>query len=263
MNRFPYWSKDRLGSQQPSPSGSPAPRPISFVVHVLPPSKLTPSNIPAASPASPWPTLVTVTMLSGLVGLTAIASSDSLKCRWLMSTLTGVAVPVWAAASTAGPAASAAPVTVATAKIRTRRRYMACPSSPITERLRRAWHYSRGHVQAVRSNGVVHVRRAVVMIETCASVRAFNLLAGPVRGESPPRHPGPVHVRRELVSAHSPNIQVSRSSYPASHQAQTADIGKAPSATHGRGDDGRSRQGAPPARPSLRRRGVSACAQDL
>src|SRR5689334_4521790 len=130
MNRFPYWSKDRLGSQHASPRGSPAPRPISLVVHVLPPSKLTPSSIPAASPASPWPTLVTVTMLLGLVGLTAIASSDSLKCRWLMSTLTGVAAPVWAAASAAGPAASAAPATVATAKIRTRRRHMACPSSP-------------------------------------------------------------------------------------------------------------------------------------
>src|SRR5215472_16433295 len=124
MNRFPYWSKDRLGSQQASPSGSPAPRAISLVVHVLPPSKLTPSNIPAASPASRWPTLVTVTMLSGLVGLTAMASSDALKCRWLMSALAG------AAASAVGPAASAAPATIATAKLGTRRRYMVCPSSP-------------------------------------------------------------------------------------------------------------------------------------
>src|SRR6266513_6369886 len=153
MNRFPCWSKDRLGSQQASPSGSPAPRAISLVVHVLPPSKLTPSNIPAASPASPWPTLVTVTMLSGLAGLTAIASSDSLKCRWLMSTLTGAAAPVWAAASAVGPVASAAPATIATAKIRTRRRYMACPSSPITERQRLTWHYSWGHVQMAGTNG--------------------------------------------------------------------------------------------------------------
>src|SRR6266568_6639150 len=107
MNRFPYLSKDRLGSQQASPSGSVAPRPISFVVHVLPPSKLTPSNIPAVSPASRWPTLVTVTMLAGLVGLTAIVSSDSFRCRWLISTLAGVATttrgdPVRAAASAVG-----------------------------------------------------------------------------------------------------------------------------------------------------------------
>src|SRR5215469_1215177 len=129
MNRFPYWSNDRLGSQQASPSGSPAPRAISLVVHVLPPSKLTPSNIPAASPASPWPTLVTVTMLSGLAGLTAIASSDSFRCRWLISMLAGVAVAargvVRAAPSAAGAAASAAPVTIAATTIRNRKRYMA------------------------------------------------------------------------------------------------------------------------------------------
>src|SRR5260221_4583380 len=94
MNKFPYLSKDRLGSQHPSPSGSLPPRAISFVCHVLPPSKLTPSNIPADSPASPWPTLVTVTMLSGLAGLTAIASSDSFRCRWLMSILAGVSAHV-------------------------------------------------------------------------------------------------------------------------------------------------------------------------
>src|SRR5260370_41462304 len=93
MNKFPYLSKDRLGSQHPSPSGSLPPRAISFVCHVLPPSKLTPSNIPADSPASPWPTLVTVTMLSGLAGLTAIASSDSFRCRWLVSILAGGAAP--------------------------------------------------------------------------------------------------------------------------------------------------------------------------
>src|SRR5215470_14266254 len=114
MNKFPYLSKDRLGSQHPSPSGSPVPRAISFVAHVLPPSKLTPSNIPAVSPASPWPTLVTVTMLSGLAGLTAIVSSDSFRCRWLMSTLTGVAVPVSPAADAVGAAAAITPATIAT-----------------------------------------------------------------------------------------------------------------------------------------------------
>src|SRR5713226_9115699 len=84
MNRLPYWSKDRLGSQQASPSLSLLP--ISFVDQVLPPSKLTPSNMPAVSPASLCPTLVTTTMFLGFVGLTAIASSDSLRCRWLTST---------------------------------------------------------------------------------------------------------------------------------------------------------------------------------
>src|SRR5919109_381655 len=112
MNRFPYRSNDRLGSQQPPPSGSLPPRATSFLVHVLPPSKLTPSNIPAVSPASPWPTLVTVTMLSGLTGLTAIASSDSFRCRWLTSTLTGVTAaarsPARAVANVAGAAARAA-----------------------------------------------------------------------------------------------------------------------------------------------------------
>src|SRR5262249_33324026 len=109
------------------PSGSPAPRPISFVVHVFPPSKLIPSNIPAASPASPWPTLVTVTMLLGLAGLTAIASSDSFRCRWLMSTLAGVttvAGPVLAAASAAGMEASAASASAATTKTENRKRRM-------------------------------------------------------------------------------------------------------------------------------------------
>jgi hypothetical protein len=131
MNKFPWLSKDRLGSQQASPSGSLPPRPISFVVHVLPPSKLTPSNIPEVSPASAWPTLVTVTMLPGLAGLTAIASSDSFRCRWLTSTLAGVMVtgPVPAAASAAGVGTSTAPVSIATAMIANRKRYIARPSS--------------------------------------------------------------------------------------------------------------------------------------
>src|SRR5258708_304576 len=134
MNKFPYLSKDRLGSQHPSPSGSLPPRAISFVCHVLPPSKLTPSNIPADSPASPWPTLVTVTMLSGLAGLTAIASSDSFRCRWLMSILAGVAAkardPARAAASAAGVAASTAPASIAATVIGNRKRYIIKPSSP-------------------------------------------------------------------------------------------------------------------------------------
>src|SRR5229473_2648171 len=125
MNRFPYRSNDRLGSQQPSPSGSPAPTAISFVAHVLPPSKLTPSNIPAVSPASPWPTLVTVTMLRGLVGLTAIVSSDSFRCRWLISTLAGVTGPAPATARAVGVAASAAAISTATTTIENRKRYMA------------------------------------------------------------------------------------------------------------------------------------------
>src|SRR5262249_18785596 len=127
-NRFPYWSKDRLGSQQASPSGSPAPRAISFVAHVFPPSKLTPSNIAAASPASLRPTLVTVTMLSGFAGLTAIASSDSSRCRWLTSTLAGVTTVGGrsrAAARAAGAAASTAPVITATTIIGNRKRNMA------------------------------------------------------------------------------------------------------------------------------------------
>src|SRR5438477_10915226 len=88
MNRLPYSSNERLGSQQASPRLSLLP--MMRVVHVAPPSKLTPSNIPAVSPASRCPIFVTVTMLLGLVGLTAIASADSLRCRWLTSTFCGV-----------------------------------------------------------------------------------------------------------------------------------------------------------------------------
>ena len=138
MNKFPWLSKDRLGSQHPSPSGSLPPRAISFLIHVLPPSKLTPSNIPAVSPASAWPTLVTVTMLSGLSGLTAIASSDSFRCRWLISTLTGGAavacspVRAWspdrAKARAAGVPAIAMAVSTATTTIGSRKRRMFSPS---------------------------------------------------------------------------------------------------------------------------------------
>src|SRR6266853_4554885 len=107
MNRLPNWSKDRLGSQQASPRLSLLP--ISFVDQVLPPSKLTPSNMPAFSPASLCPTLVTMTMFLGFVGLTAIDSSDSLRCRWLTSTLVGVPRTVAVAVAT-GTAAKAATI---------------------------------------------------------------------------------------------------------------------------------------------------------
>src|SRR5919108_1265088 len=68
---------------------------ISFVVHVCPPSKLTPSSIPASGKS----TFETSTMLFGLVGLMAIASSDSFVCRWLMSTFVGAAAPTGIATS--------------------------------------------------------------------------------------------------------------------------------------------------------------------
>jgi hypothetical protein len=55
---------------------------MSDVVQVEPPSKLMPSSIPAAGLS----TLDTITTFCGSVGLTAIASSDSLWWRWLMST---------------------------------------------------------------------------------------------------------------------------------------------------------------------------------
>src|SRR3989441_1822144 len=83
--RFPYLSNERLGSQHASPRLSLFP--MSFVVHVCPPSKLTPSSIPAAGKS----TFETMTMFWGFVGLTAMASSDSFVCRWLMSMFGGVA----------------------------------------------------------------------------------------------------------------------------------------------------------------------------
>src|SRR5215470_13392505 len=80
-------------------------------------------------------------MLSGLVGLTAIASSDSFRCRWLISTLAGVAAailgPVWcAAAAVAGTAASAATPSTAPVIIENQKRYMIIP--PI-ERTPKTW----------------------------------------------------------------------------------------------------------------------------
>src|SRR6266516_6171896 len=84
MKRLPYLSNDKLGSQHASPRLSLSP--ISFLVQVAPPSKLTPSNSPAAGCS----TFVTITMLFGLVGLTATVSSDSFPGRWLTSTFVGI-----------------------------------------------------------------------------------------------------------------------------------------------------------------------------
>src|SRR5260370_26946637 len=126
MNRFACRSNDGLAPQQASPAGSLPPRPIGFVAQVLPPSKLTPSNIPAVSPASAWPTLVTITMLLGLAGLTAIASSDSFRCRWLTSTLAGTAGPAATRAAAGTPASVAAAVAPAIT-IANRKRYKPSP----------------------------------------------------------------------------------------------------------------------------------------
>src|SRR5882762_9815395 len=57
-----------------------------LVAQVEPPSRLTAANIPAAGTT----TLVTITILFGLVGLTAIVSSDSLLESWLTSMFVGV-----------------------------------------------------------------------------------------------------------------------------------------------------------------------------
>src|SRR5229473_2063437 len=82
--RLPNSSKDKLGSQQAAPR-------LSLFAMILeaqvePASKLTAANIPAAGTT----TLVTITILFGLVGLTAIVSSDSLLESWLTSMFVGV-----------------------------------------------------------------------------------------------------------------------------------------------------------------------------
>src|SRR4051794_21776805 len=84
MNRLPKESNDRLGSQHESPRLS-LPSATMRLVHVCPPSKLTPRNIPE----TPSAMFVKITMFCGLVGLTAMAVSDSLPTRWLTSTLAG------------------------------------------------------------------------------------------------------------------------------------------------------------------------------
>src|SRR5437588_12843177 len=109
MKRLPYLSNDRLGSQHASPRLSLSP--INFLVQVAPPSKLTPSNNPAAG----WSTFVPITMLFGLVGLTANVSSDSLPGRWLTSTFVG------RGSSCSRPLAPAAPAEVATSRLTVRR----------------------------------------------------------------------------------------------------------------------------------------------
>src|SRR6059058_66207 len=70
---------------------------MSRLAQVAPPSKLTAAN----NPASGTTTLETTTMLLGLVGLTATATSDSLVGRRLTSTLPG-----GRAAATPAPAAA-------------------------------------------------------------------------------------------------------------------------------------------------------------
>src|SRR6266478_798838 len=83
-NRFPSSSKDKLGSQHAAPRLSLFP--MILVAQVEPPSKLTAANMPAAGTTM----LVTITILFGLVGLTAIVSSDSLLGSWLTSIFVGV-----------------------------------------------------------------------------------------------------------------------------------------------------------------------------
>src|SRR6266478_1247246 len=83
--RLPNSSKDKLGSQHAAPRLSLFA--MILVAQVAPPSRLTAANIPAAGTT----TLVTITMLFGLVGLTAIVSSDSLLESWLTSMFVGVA----------------------------------------------------------------------------------------------------------------------------------------------------------------------------
>src|SRR5712692_10762141 len=88
MKRFPYWSNERLASQQALFSGSSGPVAMTRRIgQVVPPSKLTASNNPAARGAI----FVSITMLRGSVGLTATVSSDSLLGRWLALTFVGVA----------------------------------------------------------------------------------------------------------------------------------------------------------------------------
>src|SRR6266481_1508 len=82
--RLPNSSKDKLGSQHAAPRLSLFA--MILVAQVAPPSRLTAANIPAAGTT----TLVTITILFGLVGLTAIVSSDSLLESRLTSMFAGV-----------------------------------------------------------------------------------------------------------------------------------------------------------------------------
>src|SRR6266536_1812042 len=72
-------------------------------------------------------------MLFGLVGLTAIVSSDSFRCRWLMSTLAGMAaaaatVPAAGVAAAAAAAGTAAGINAATSTIGNKMRRIINPS---------------------------------------------------------------------------------------------------------------------------------------
>src|ERR671934_1983906 len=85
MKRLPNSSNDRLGSQHESPK-TPLPLPTIRRLHVVPPSKETARNMPF----TPSAIFENMTMLFGLVGLTPIATSDSLPLRWLTSTFCGM-----------------------------------------------------------------------------------------------------------------------------------------------------------------------------
>src|SRR5258708_4514045 len=98
-----------------------------------PPALNTTQTAPCAAVMVGWSTNRTRPLLSGLAGLTAIASSDSFRCRWLMSILAGVAGkardPARALAGAAGVAASIAPASIAATMIGNRKRYIIEPSS--------------------------------------------------------------------------------------------------------------------------------------
>src|SRR5207302_3768845 len=109
--RLPNSSNDKLGSQHAAPRLSLLP--MILVAQVEPPSKLTAANMPAAGTT----TLVTITILLGLSGLTAMASSDSLVERWLTSMFAGVV---------GGPASSGKTARVAVSPNTTKEAMTAC-----------------------------------------------------------------------------------------------------------------------------------------
>src|SRR5207302_292879 len=85
MKRFPYWSNERLPSQQAVPRLSPSA--MTSVVHVLPPSVLKALNRPFAVSRFEM-----ATMLLGFVLLMATDSSVWFPCILLMFTLRSVGV---------------------------------------------------------------------------------------------------------------------------------------------------------------------------
>src|SRR5215470_2094952 len=113
-------------------------------------------------------------MLSGLVGLTAMASSDSFRCRWLTSTLTGVAAAILGPARCAAEAVAGTPASVATARtapatIGNRKRYMIGPSS--SPRPPRGYASRSG---GFRSAQALRVRHAVARLFDCPDKRIFG-----------------------------------------------------------------------------------------